>query len=241
MISFADLVCFNPTAGGTANFTFSSAVGGCQSPALANVQNGATYEYYAVSTDLTQWEAGQGVYNTSTGILSRTTVLYNSLGTGSAAGQSGAGTLINFTLAPQVRIVALAESLTVTQAAAKSDQQAATSAVLAVTPSQQQQHDSAAKAWVSFNGQGTNGACTILTSYNVSGVSRTSSGVYVISFTTPFASANYVGHVDPFSATSIETSQNNLSKTASAYELAVFTAGTTVDPTGVDAVFFGRQ
>lgn len=111
MSVFADLVRFIPTLGGTTDWTYSSAVGGCQSPAAANVQNGASYKVYAVSNDLTQWEISQGAYNSGTGVFARTAVLYNSSGTGSAAGQTGAGSKINFSTVPQVSIVALAEDL----------------------------------------------------------------------------------------------------------------------------------
>lgn len=111
MSAFADLVRFIPTAGGTTDWTFSTAVGGCQSPTAAGAVNGASYKVYAVSADLTQWEVSQGIY--SSGILTfpRTTVLYNSSGTGTATGQSGAGTKLSFSTVPQVSVVALAEDL----------------------------------------------------------------------------------------------------------------------------------
>lgn len=111
MTAFANLVRFTPTAGGTTDWTVSAAVGGCQTPALANVQNGVPYKFYAVSTDLTQWEISTGNYNSGTTTFARTTVLYNSSGTGTAAGQSGAGTKINFSTVPQVSIVAAAEDV----------------------------------------------------------------------------------------------------------------------------------
>lgn len=101
-ISFLDVCRFNPTAGGTGNWTYSSAVQGYQSPSAAGVVNGATYRYRAESGDLTQWEIGYGTYNTSTGVLSRSTILFNSSGTTSA---------INFSTTPQVAIVVLAEDL----------------------------------------------------------------------------------------------------------------------------------
>jgi hypothetical protein len=111
MAAFADLCRFIPTAGGTTDWTYSSAVGGCQSPAAAGVQNGVNYKVYSVSSDLTQWEVSQGSYNSGTGVFPRTIVLYNSSGTGTATGQSGAGTKINFTTVPQVSVVGLAEDL----------------------------------------------------------------------------------------------------------------------------------
>ncbi|WP_426418467.1 hypothetical protein [Bradyrhizobium genosp. A] len=109
MTSFVDVCRFNPTAGGTSDWTFSTAVQGYQGFTLAGAVNGAKYRYRAESADLTQWEIGTGVYNSGTGVLTRATVLYNSAGTGTGSGQSGAGSKINFTLAPQVGIVALAE------------------------------------------------------------------------------------------------------------------------------------
>jgi hypothetical protein len=102
MAAFLDGCRFNPTAGGTTDWTYLSAVNGYQSPAAANVVNGKLYKYRAESSDLSQWELGEGAYNTSTGVLARTTVLYNS---------SGGTSKISFTALPQVAIVALKEDL----------------------------------------------------------------------------------------------------------------------------------
>ncbi|MCA6114253.1 hypothetical protein J6524_04825 [Bradyrhizobium sp. WSM 1738] len=96
-------VCrFNPTAGGTTDWTYSSAVTGYQSPSAAGAVNGAQYSYRAESADLSQWEIGTGTYSSGTGVLTRTTVLFNS---------SGTTAKINFSAAPQVAIVALAEDM----------------------------------------------------------------------------------------------------------------------------------
>lgn len=111
MASFLDVCRFTPTLGGTTDWTVSTAVTGYQTPALAGAVNAATYRYRAESTDLIQWEIGFGVYTVGTTILTRGTVLFNSSGTGTGAGQSGAGTKINFSTVPQVAIVALAEDL----------------------------------------------------------------------------------------------------------------------------------
>ena len=46
-----------------------------------------------------------------------------------------------------------------------------------------------AKAWVSFNGT----AATVTASYNVSSVTRSGTGSYVVNFTNAFANANYTG------------------------------------------------
>lgn len=124
---------------------------------------------------------------------------------------------------------------------AKSDQQAGTSNALEVTPLHQQDHDSATKAWVSFTG--STGA--IQSSYNVSSVSRTSAGIYVVTFSTAFANALYAVNI------SAETNGGaagffgfvpNGGRSAGScnvsYDAASFTPA---DPTTVFIQFHGRQ
>src|SRR3954454_16748099 len=100
MAFFLNACRFNPTAGGTSDWTYSSPVPGCQSPAAAGAVNGRLYKFRAQSADLSQWELGEGAY--SSGTFARTTVLFNSSGTTSK---------INFSTVPEVAIVALAEDL----------------------------------------------------------------------------------------------------------------------------------
>lgn len=102
MAAFLDGCRFNPAAGGTTDWTYSSPVTGYQSPAAANVVNGALYKYRAESADLGQWEFGEGAFNSGTGVLTRNRVLFNSAGTTAK---------INFSTVPQVAIVALAEDV----------------------------------------------------------------------------------------------------------------------------------
>lgn len=102
MAAFLDVCRFLPTLGGLTDWTFSAAVTGYQSPAAAGVVNGTLYKYRAESADLTQWEIGEGAYNTGTGVLARTTVLFNNLGTTAK---------INFSAVPQVAVVAIKEDL----------------------------------------------------------------------------------------------------------------------------------
>lgn len=109
--SFLDVCRFTPTLGGTTDWTYSAAVVGYESPTAAGAVNGAIYRYRAESSDLSQWEVGYGAYNSSTGVLARTTVLRNSSGTGTGAGQSGAGSKISFSTVPQVAVVMLAQDL----------------------------------------------------------------------------------------------------------------------------------
>jgi hypothetical protein len=113
MASFLDVCRFSSQANpGTADFVYSAATTGYQSPALAGAVNGATYRYRAESVDLSLWEIGYGTYSTSTGTITRSVVLFNSAGTGSGSGQSGAGSKINFaSTTPQVGFTLLAEDL----------------------------------------------------------------------------------------------------------------------------------
>lgn len=105
MASFLTVCRFTPTAGGTTDWTYSSAVTGYQSPTAAGAVDGKIYRYRAESFDLSQWEVGYGAWTTSGTVLARTTVLYNSSGTTSK---------ISFSAAPQVAIVFLAEDVQTT-------------------------------------------------------------------------------------------------------------------------------
>lgn len=109
MAAWLDSCKFLATSTGTGDFVFASAVLGSQSPSLAGAVNTRVYKYRAQSPDQTQWEEGEGAH--TSGTFARTTVLYNSSGTGTATGQSGAGTKISFSVIPIVGIVALKEDL----------------------------------------------------------------------------------------------------------------------------------
>lgn len=113
-VGFVDVCRFNATSTGTVDFVVASAVTGYQTPALAGATNGTVYRYRAESADLSQWEVGLGAYTSASVTLARTTVLYNSSGTGTGAGQSGAGTKISFSTVPQVGVVLLAEDIQAT-------------------------------------------------------------------------------------------------------------------------------
>ena len=105
MAAFLDLARFTATAGGTTDWTYSSTVSPYISPTEAGAVNTRVYKVRAESADLTQWEVSEGAYSSAgAGSFARTTVLYNSAGTGTL--QSGAGTKINFSTAPQVWVVA---------------------------------------------------------------------------------------------------------------------------------------
>lgn len=105
MAAFLDLCRFVASAGGTTDWTYSSTVSPYISPTDAGAVNGRVYKVRAESVDLTQWEVSEGAYTSAgAGSFARTTVLYNSAGTGTL--QSGAGSKISFTAAPQVWVVA---------------------------------------------------------------------------------------------------------------------------------------
>jgi hypothetical protein len=99
---FLDRCIFTAVSAGTVDFVVSTAVTGYQTPAQAAAVDGATYGYSAQSSDLSQWEYGEGVYAASSHTLSRATVVGNSLGTTAK---------VNFSAAPSVSVCALAETV----------------------------------------------------------------------------------------------------------------------------------
>lgn len=242
---YVDVCKFLSTAGGTADFTFSTAVTGFQSPASAGISNGVVYSYRAESTDLTQWEIGFGAYNTGTGVLARTTV-----------NASSTGSKVSFSVAPQVSITALTADLQnaalLTSGilpaaritfAVKADQTTSTSTTVPVNPAVQQFHPSAAKAWVTITG--STGA--IQASYNVSGVVRNSAGDYTITFTTAFANANYAVLITGEQASLVSNGGAfsrvaNGSRTTTTVQIQMFTTSVGVaDPTTAHVAMFGLQ
>jgi len=124
--------------------------------------------------------------------------------------------------------------------ATKAQQQTATSAVDAVTPSNQHHHDSAAKAWVIFNAAGT-----IMASYGIASVSKAGTGQWVVNFSTAFASAvNYaaLGSVEHNAANTFLKFGSGGGKTASGINVYVLnTAQVLTDPDYVSVAFYGRQ
>lgn len=126
-------------------------------------------------------------------------------------------------------------TVTVT-AASKSDQQAASSAVLAVTPSQQQSHPSAAKAWASITG--STGAA--LVSYNGT-TARSSAGVYTLTFATAFASVDYACVTTAKSNSALLVTQITAQTASIASFQSSTPAGVLTDPTTIEIVCFGGQ
>jgi hypothetical protein len=71
-------VWFNPASSGSGDFVYSTALTGFQSPTSAGAKNNALYSYFAQSGDLSQWEVGAGLWNTSTTTLARTFIEFSS-------------------------------------------------------------------------------------------------------------------------------------------------------------------
>jgi hypothetical protein len=80
-------------------------------------------------------------------------------------------------------------------AAVKSDQTTATSISTYVNPAVQQYHPSAVKFSCYFDGTLT-GTNAPISGYNVTSVTRNSTGQYTINFTVPFTTANYAVHIN---------------------------------------------
>jgi hypothetical protein len=74
--------------------------------------------------------------------------------------------------------------------ATQADEEAGTSTVAVVTPSVQQYHPSAAKAWGVVEVT-TAGVASLSTGYNVSGVTYPGTGNVIVNFSVPFATTRY--------------------------------------------------
>lgn len=155
-------------------------------------------------------------------------------------GAAGAGTVTNVTGAGVATgAVTTSGSITVT-AAAQSDMTTATSTTLVVTPGRQQFHPSAAKFWVSFNG--ANGST--LVAYNVTSVTRNSTGNYNVNLSTAFATTEFAlslscgrsGGSNGFVTQDTDVAINNVVRV-----LTVNAAFATTDLTRVYVVGWGTQ
>lgn len=96
-----DRCWFNPTAGGSGDWVVSSALAGYMTPAQAGAANGETLYYAAQSSDLSEWEIGNGAYNSGTATIPRTNILFS----------SNANAKVTFTTTPTVFVTLTAEAL----------------------------------------------------------------------------------------------------------------------------------
>lgn len=218
---------------GTGTITLGSAVSGYLTFALAGVANGDVVSY--AIKDGNNSEIGTGTYTSSGTTLTRTVT--KSTNANAAINLSGTAEVF---ITPRAEdIFNTADPLTNAQVATQSDQETATSTTLAVTPGRQHFHPSAAKAWVNANAAGT-----VLASYGVSSVSKTSTGQYTVNFSTAFSSANY-GVVVACSgnATQNGAAEYSFGKTASQAKIACILAGSSsvFDPDDWSLTAFGDR
>jgi hypothetical protein len=196
---------------------------------------------------------GDIYYRNSLGVLTRlpiggsgnTLVVSGGLPSWSATAGSGTVTSVGTSGLATGGPITTTGTVTVT-AAAKSDEQTGTSATLATTPSQQQQHDSALKAHGAWTISG--GTVTALSNnYNVT-LSRASAGTFTASFTTNFASANYdcVASVSwvsgSFTTSGTQVDITPSTRVAASIGISTFTsAGSNADPSELHLQCAGRQ
>lgn len=126
-------------------------------------------------------------------------------------------------------------TVTVT-AATQSDMEAASSTTTAVTPSVVRHHPGVAKAWVLFTSDGT-----ITASYNVTSVTKNSTGDYTVTFTTAFSSANYVAFGMAQSDATWGYKPGGTKSTTACQLVSKDLGGTLVDVVSGSLVFFGDQ
>jgi hypothetical protein len=134
------------------------------------------------------------------------------------------------------------------QLAQASDVTTATSTTLAVTPASLSGLPNGVKAWVAFSGRTSNGASTILASYNVSAVNRTGGGAYSISFANNLTDGNYAmvcsgsGNLQGSGGPTVvepgsTNNGNTLANTASTAYLLAQNTGSAMDPAFIFCIF----
>lgn len=128
--------------------------------------------------------------------------------------------------------------------ASKAQQQTGSAAVNVVTPSQQQSHDSAVKAFAQFTNPKSNIPATINIGYNITSVTRTATGTFTVVVTTAFASAtNYGCVISANSGAGANTwGQVNTYTNATTFTMAYLNASASLaDPDGGTIMCMGRQ
>lgn len=126
-------------------------------------------------------------------------------------------------------------------AANKATQIAGVSTVNYTNPAVQQFHNSAAKAWVNFDG--TTGS--ISSSYNISNVVRNAPGNYTITFLVPFSNSNYItvpGFESRYGIGNVLIVWKNIdASSASQANIISSTFTSVVDAPRISVAFYGSQ
>jgi hypothetical protein len=132
-------------------------------------------------------------------------------------------------------------TVTVT-AATKARQETGTSTTTVVTPANQKNNDSAARAWVLADGAAGCNPCT--NSLNVGSVVRTGTRRYTISFTVGFATTGYSCQYTQDNATTFASGIIGIFQTKATGSVTLATDNISVtgaDAQGINVVCFGRQ
>jgi len=222
----ADLdACFTYTTTLAANATVASSLTGSELILIS--QGGAPF-----AASITQIVAAVG---------SGTATQANQLTTGRTISLTGDVTYTSPTFNGTTNVSAAATVVTATtgqagkvQLAQASDVAAGVSNTLAVTPSSLSGLSTALKAWVRFAGSSTNGTMSIIASYNIASVTRTSAGHYTITFTNALTDGNFAwtGSAKPSTGNDIITVSEAISSTNTSSNLYISVASgtTTEDP-----------
>lgn len=119
------------------------------------------------------------------------------------------------------------------------DAKAGTNSTRAIVSSVLKGHPGVAKAWVAFIGA----TAVIGDSYNIASVVRSSTGVYVITFTVPFATTSYAWSFGTNSSTDGANDSwcYESAKTASSITINVVAGGAASDPSRMTLTFHGSQ
>lgn len=120
--------------------------------------------------------------------------------------------------------------------AGQSQQESANSAIMPVTPSVQQYHPSAAKAWARVTESG--GSYALAAGYNIASVSKNATGNVTVNFATDFSSANYACVVTPEDS---GASASANTPAAGSIVVRIFDATPTAYDDGFYLVAFGDQ
>ena len=130
-------------------------------------------------------------------------------------------------------------------AATQAEQETGTATNKPVTPGRQQFHQSAAKAWVVFDGTAVTTDLTgVGNSYNITSVVDNATGDYTINFATDFSSIEYAFALSAEIGTSSSHSgvagqKTNTARSAGAFPIFVGVGAAGLDLDYVSGIFFG--